>query len=321
MNRANKGIGLVNNIETTLRNTPGGRYHFELAVIMRNAILISSVISCSEVWYKVTEWEYRKLEETDEILLKKIFNCSSEINPEMLYLELGLMPIRFIIMLRRLIYLQHILKQNPEQTLLYNFFRAQIENPSKNDWVSSVVKDLCTAKIDFELFEIEDMAEEKYKDICKQKVKNLALEYLLEKKSKRQNKHRIKYDSLFMAEYLQENDFGFSVQQKRNLFKCRMQDIDVKANRSWKYENINCMACNEPNQLETQEHVLYCRALTNKNCKISYIPTYNDLFSDNIEEQIYTSSMLCENLRISRVPTRSNCFSYDLLFRQFWINK
>ena len=69
VNRANKGIGLVNKIETTLRNTPGGRYHFELAVIMRNAVLISSVISCSEVWYNITEWEYRKLEQTDEMLL------------------------------------------------------------------------------------------------------------------------------------------------------------------------------------------------------------------------------------------------------------
>ena len=52
--RAHKGIGLVNKIETTLRNTPGGKYHFELAVLMRNAILISSIISCSEIWYNIT---------------------------------------------------------------------------------------------------------------------------------------------------------------------------------------------------------------------------------------------------------------------------
>ena len=52
-NRANKGRGLVKKIETTLRNTPGGKYLFELAVIMRNAILISSILSCSEVWYGV----------------------------------------------------------------------------------------------------------------------------------------------------------------------------------------------------------------------------------------------------------------------------
>ena len=73
-NRANKGIGLVNKIMTTLTNTPGGKYHFELAVIIRNAILISSILSCSKTWYNISEVEYRKLKQTDEILMKKIFN-------------------------------------------------------------------------------------------------------------------------------------------------------------------------------------------------------------------------------------------------------
>ena len=54
-NYSNKGRGLGNKIENTLKNTPGGKYHFELAVIMRNAILISSKLSCSEVWYSVTK--------------------------------------------------------------------------------------------------------------------------------------------------------------------------------------------------------------------------------------------------------------------------
>ena len=49
-----KGIGLLNIINTQLGNTPGGKYHFELAVIMRNAILISPIISCSETWYNLS---------------------------------------------------------------------------------------------------------------------------------------------------------------------------------------------------------------------------------------------------------------------------
>ena len=102
-----------------------------------------------------------------------------------------------------------------------------------------------------------------------------------------------------MSKYLQENDFAFSVKEKVNIFKCRMNEIDLKANMSWKYENLNCMARNEPNQIENQQHVLLCKPLLNKNCKISYIPAYNDIFS----EQIYTSIIICENLRIRRVPT------------------
>ena len=44
--RAGKGTGMVNMIENIIKNIPGGKYHFELAVILRNAYLISSMLLC-----------------------------------------------------------------------------------------------------------------------------------------------------------------------------------------------------------------------------------------------------------------------------------
>ena len=104
--RAGKGSGMVNTIESIISNVPGGKFHFEIAVIMRNAYLISSMLSCSETWYNVTENDLRKLEQVDESLMRKIFNCSSQVTSEILSLELGLLPVRYIIMLRRIIYFQ-----------------------------------------------------------------------------------------------------------------------------------------------------------------------------------------------------------------------
>ena len=299
-NRANKGIGLVNKIQTTLIITPGGKYHFELAVILRNAILISSILSCSETWYSIQEVEYRKLEQIDETLMKKMLNCSSQIPHEVLYLELGLMPARFIIILRRIIYLQHILKQKNQDTLLYRFFKAQMDNPTKNDWVTGVIQDLELMKINIELIDIENFSEEKFQNICKMKVKLKAFEYLNNKIKQRQNFSNTKYEHLTMATYLQE-DMGYSVREKQNLFQCRMNDLDVKANRRWKYDNLTCRSCNDVTQIETQEHVLCCNSLVNRNMKITYIPTYSDLYSDDIDQQMYTSMVLCENIRLSLV--------------------
>ena len=62
------------------------------------------MFSCSETWYNVTESELRKLEQIDEKLMCKILDCSSQVTHEMFYLELGLLPIRFISKLRRLTY-------------------------------------------------------------------------------------------------------------------------------------------------------------------------------------------------------------------------
>ena len=74
-NRSNKGTGMVNTITSILNYVPGGKYHFEIAVILRNAYLISSMLSCIEVWYNLSELDLRKLEHVDEALMRNIFDC------------------------------------------------------------------------------------------------------------------------------------------------------------------------------------------------------------------------------------------------------
>ena len=119
---------MIENIMGILNHTPGGIFHFELAVMMRNAYLISSMLSCCEVWYNLSEWELRKLEQTDEMLLRKVLDCSYQVTSEMLSLELGLLSIRFIIKLRRVLYLQHILKQRTRKIFSFSFMKPRAWN-------------------------------------------------------------------------------------------------------------------------------------------------------------------------------------------------
>ena len=177
-----------------------------------------------------------------------------------------------------------------------------MENSTNNDWVTGVIKDLEKVKINLELIEIENMSEVNFKIICKQQVSKLAFEYLINKKNNRQNKNQAHYEYFEMAQYLQEDKIGFSIKEKQNLFQCRMDDLDVKNNRSWKFENLICRSCDNPSQIETQQHVLVCNQLVNRNMKMSYLPSYEDLYSDDIEDQMYTSIVLCENFRLSLVP-------------------
>ena len=83
--RSNKGAGMTGTIESIMKNVPGGRFHFEIGAILRNAYLISSMLSCSETWYNVTESELRKLEQIDEKLMCKILDCSSQVTHEMFF--------------------------------------------------------------------------------------------------------------------------------------------------------------------------------------------------------------------------------------------
>ena len=64
----------------------------------------------------------------------------------MLYLEAGSIPIRFIVIFKRVMFLHYILNQD-QDSLIRRVFEAQVRNPSRNDWSETVKKDLEELKI------------------------------------------------------------------------------------------------------------------------------------------------------------------------------
>ena len=156
--------------------------------------------------------------------------------------------------------------------------------------------DIEELNIDSSISEIEAMKSETYKTICKEKIKKKAFEYLENRKSEHEKVRHIKYEKLEMAGYLKSNDLDLSVRERQFLFQCRMSDIDLRANRTWKYKDIYCIACKDKNILENGYHTLECKVLCNKSNDISYIPRYMDLFSADIEGQVYVSKILHSNM-------------------------
>ena len=77
---------------------------------------MSTMLSGLEAWYGLTKDDIKKLEKVDIYYLQGVLNCSSQVPHEMIYLELGSLPIRYILMLRRILYLQQILKQENENS-------------------------------------------------------------------------------------------------------------------------------------------------------------------------------------------------------------
>ena len=68
-------------------------------------------------------------------------SCNSTTPKEMLYLELGVIPIRFIIQSRRLNFFKYLFNQ-PSDSLVSQVLDAQLKHPSKNDWGETIMKDL-----------------------------------------------------------------------------------------------------------------------------------------------------------------------------------
>ena len=117
----------------------------------------------------------------------------------MLYLEMGCLPIRYILIKRRITFLHEILHQD-EKSLLRQFFSAQKSNPVRGDWCQTVEEDLKKLGINSTFDQIFSMSEYSLRNLLNKQANMIALEDLNnEKKSK--TKH-ISHTELTMQSYL-----------------------------------------------------------------------------------------------------------------------
>ena len=103
--RAGKGHGIVKQILSMLQDICFGPFYFEVAIMFRTSLLLSSILLNSEAWYSPPMKDIEELEKVDCSLLRKILEAPSGTPNCMLYLELGCIPIRFLVKQRRLMFL------------------------------------------------------------------------------------------------------------------------------------------------------------------------------------------------------------------------
>ena len=136
--RIAKGKGIVNKILTMLDGIPFGKQYFEVGIILRDSLLVSSILFNSEAWYNLTSAELDLLETIDLLLLRQLLKAPKGTPKEMLFLELGCIPLREIIRERRLGFLHYILNEDPK-SMVHRFFKSQMKNKTKKDWVNTVL--------------------------------------------------------------------------------------------------------------------------------------------------------------------------------------
>ena len=110
----------------------------------------------------------------------------------LMLLEGGLIPIRYIIISRRLKYLQNLLKSE-NSSLAKQVLTKQSDNPNRQDWITQVLSDLKEFQIFLSFNEIEQLSKYKFKKIVRQACNKTALKYLLTEKEKlsKGNKFRL----------------------------------------------------------------------------------------------------------------------------------
>ena len=158
----NKAIGTRNQVMGILQDVQYyGRSYFILAKVPRCALFLSSLLTNCEAWYNVSTADRDMLEEADENLLRSILKCPMTTAKGRLFLELGCLPIRFILMKRRLHFLYYILCQK-KGSLVYHFFQAQLRTSVKGDQRITVQEDLQILGIEIPISQLSSLKERTY---------------------------------------------------------------------------------------------------------------------------------------------------------------
>ena len=131
----------------------------------------------------------------DKYLFRGIINSHAKVPIEHLYLEMGVLPLSYVISARRLIYLQTIQKRH-ESDIVRRVYICQKENQLPGDWCKSVALDFEKIGVHMTDHEIENMSEYEYKTNIKKQVRKAAFTELEEIRTSHSKVSQNKYTSL-----------------------------------------------------------------------------------------------------------------------------
>ena len=262
--RVAKGYGILSEIKAILNEVPLGRYKLEIGLQLRQAMLINGMLYNSEAWHSVTLQDLIAFEKVDEALLRFLLGSHSKAPLEMLYLESGATPIRFIVSSRRMNFLQTILKRDDEE-LTNRILQAQIKSACPGDFIKLIEEDFQTIEVPLDISFVESSGVDFYKRFVKSKVTAAALKYLQNLQQKHSKVKNIKYSELKTQPYLTSP--LFTNEETKLLFALRTRMVKcTKANFSNLYNGnvncpLNCWSQGQPPCEDTQQHLLCCPQL------------------------------------------------------------
>ena len=273
-NRISKGIGIINNIFNLLENIVFGNHYFEIALLLRESMLINGILTNAEIWYNLTKSEIEKFESLDRLFFRKLLSVAETTPKEAFYLEMGAIPINILLKSRRVKYLHSILQRN-KTGMLYNVFITQWNYPSKGDWTEQVKIDLEDLNIPCSFNFIKSKSKESFKKLVKIKTQEMTLTHLKSLQLKHSKLSKLHYHDLKLQQYF--TDPQLTISQKQLVFRCRVRMQNFGENFRGGKDQVFCRLCNT--HLDNLEMSFQCPEIKTK---VKVIGNPEDIFEERI---------------------------------------
>ena len=273
--RRNKGWGKVATIMGILGEVAMGTHRVEAGLLLRKAILHSSLLFSAEAWSNVNTKEIKRLEQVDTHLLKLLLEGHSKCPSVFYHLETGTLMLRHILTKSRMMYHHHILTRKENETIL-KIYKKQKENHVKGDWYQLLMEDFVFVENGMNDEEIKKIPKETYKKIVKNLVEKAALKTYIAKKETHQKIRHLEYERLELKPYLKSNEFSGKERKLLTLLRSRCHPARNNFKKMYKNQIKCTFECNED---EDQEHIfMRCEPIKRKVTfkKVEYGDIFNE---------------------------------------------
>ena len=223
--KVNKAVGNVNRIICAISERPYGHHTFKAALLMRQGLMLSGMLTNAETWINVLESDITKLTMPDTMLQRMLLSSSGNPSKVFMNLELGVIPVKYVLMAKRLNMWHYILNEDISSTI-HQVYLAQKCESRKGDFYSLIQKDLKDLNIKLEEASIRNMSKTQWKVFIKSVVKDGAFQHLVYENSKLEKTKDIVFEELTTSDYLLKNK---STTLSKIIFSLRSKTLDIKA--------------------------------------------------------------------------------------------
>ena len=141
----------------------------------------SVILHQCEIWYNVTKREILSLEAVDYYMLRQAWETSSKTSSCLIMLDMGLLPLRYMIKMKRLGYL-HCLISKDDSSLVKQVFRKQVIDPIRGDFINDIYNDLKELQTNLSFEQIFSLSKSSFKKLVSNACRAAAFHFIISEK-------------------------------------------------------------------------------------------------------------------------------------------
>ena len=264
---------------------------YAVAKLLHQALFLNGTLVNMETWPHFTISRITLFERAEQHLLRRILSAHSKTPVECLYLELGVIPFRYHLMSRRIMYYQTVMLR-PDNEITKQVVICQKNTRIEGDFYAQVSSDM--AKLNISENDIITCSSDMLREKLKKEIDKAALNYLKELGRNHSKVREWMYGDFKGMGYFYDARFSTELSNLLFTFRTRMFNVRNNFRNNYRVQGTICPVCHEYE--DSQEHLFDCEpiklTIDGHDCK------YEDIFSNNIDTLFKVSNVLKQIVKI-----------------------